>query len=381
MNLSIQDVLILDFFNGKPVHALIPEYQRDLYGADANARIHDLCEGGWMRESQPHETVNLLSEDVLVRLLTEKGLSPTGAKADLVRRVIRDIPEAEYARIVPKVYVATAEGQREISRNMAYVLNGRFNYGLSRIDIHRARKLIEARGIPPTAGTVLARAFEEKIADLASSGSWAKLRNLYFRQSNFYLRAEDDQKALTSLFLVFFLDMSGAENGHSVVPYEKLFPTQKGIIVLMEQLRQKLGMTDSEVRSAFLTACAREALPIPYSYFSPRVMSDILVERLAGEDFDRNKYLPRRNPPAMIRRGRFSGDAPLPSPGAASPKMPAIPVPEYTPPEAFVPSEAKKKAPMPRRPSRPRPPEREEVRKKGWFSAIRSAFSGHTDED
>lgn len=343
MNLSIQDVLILDFFNGKPVHALIPEYQRDLYGADANARIHDLCEGGWMRESQPHETVNLLSEDVLVRLLTEKGLSPSGAKADLVRRVIRDIPEAEYARIVPKVYVATAEGQREISRNMAYVLNGRFNYGLSRIDIHRARKLIEARGIPPTAGTVLARAFEEKIADLASSGSWAKLRNLYFRQSNFYLRAEDDQKALTSLFLVFFLDMSGAENGHSVVPYEKLFPTQKGIIVLMEQLRQKLGMTDSEVRSAFLTACAREALPIPYSYFSPRVMSDILIERLAGEDFDRNKYLPRRNPPAMIRRGRFSGDAPLPSPGAASPKMPAIPVPEYTPPEAFVPSEAKKK--------------------------------------
>ena len=175
--------------------------------------------------------------------------------------------------------------------------------------------------------------------------------------------------------------MSGAENGHSVVPYEKLFPTQKGIIVLMEQLRQKLGMTDSEVRSAFLTACAREALPIPYSYFSPRVMSDILIERLAGEDFDRNKYLPRRNPPAMIRRGRFSGDALLPSPGAASPKMPAIPVPEYTPPEAFVPSEAKKKAPMPRRPSRPRPPEREEVRKKGWFSAIRSAFSGHTDED
>lgn len=210
------------------MHALIPEYQRDLYGADANARIHDLCEGGWMRESQPHETVNLLSEDVLVRLLTEKGLSPSGAKADLVRRVIRDIPEAEYARIVPKVYVATAEGQREISRNMAYVLNGRFNYGLSRIDIHRARKLIEARGIPPTAGTVLARAFEEKIADLASSGSWAKLRNLYFRQSNFYLRAEDDQKALTSLFLVFFWTCPARRTATPSCPMKNSSPRRKG---------------------------------------------------------------------------------------------------------------------------------------------------------
>ena len=53
MNLSIQDVLILDFFNGKPVHALIPEYQRDLYGADANARIHDLCEGRRMDAREP----------------------------------------------------------------------------------------------------------------------------------------------------------------------------------------------------------------------------------------------------------------------------------------------------------------------------------------
>ena len=33
MSLSIRDILILDYFNGKPVHAAVPKYQQDLYGA------------------------------------------------------------------------------------------------------------------------------------------------------------------------------------------------------------------------------------------------------------------------------------------------------------------------------------------------------------
>lgn len=55
-----------------------------------------------------------------------------------------------------------------------------------------------------------------------------------------------------------------------LVQYDKLFPTQKGIIILMNQLRTELGLNDRAVKSAFLTTIARMAPRLPFSYFPRR---------------------------------------------------------------------------------------------------------------
>ncbi len=49
MALSIRDILILDYFDGKPVHHKIPPYKLKIYGQDANDRIGLLYENGWIR--------------------------------------------------------------------------------------------------------------------------------------------------------------------------------------------------------------------------------------------------------------------------------------------------------------------------------------------
>lgn len=64
--------------------------------------------------------------------------------------------------------------------------------------------------------------------------------------------------------------MSGMENRNMLVQYDKLFPTQKGIIILMNQLRTELGLNDRAVKSAFLTTIARMAPRLPFSYFPRR---------------------------------------------------------------------------------------------------------------
>lgn len=297
MSLSIRDILILDYFNGKPVHAAVPKYQQDLYGADADERIRELCEEGWVRHSRPQETVNMLPDKALEKFLIAHGLDGSGSHSDLVRRVIREIPETEYAHAVPKVYVATADGNLEIAHHMAYVLNARCNYGFSEGEIGEAQRTLTAKRAPCTASDILKCAFQQKSALFVMAGEWTKLRNLYFRISNFHLRARSNEDSLSFLYLVFFLDMSGMENRNMLVQYEKLFPTQKGIIILMNQLRTELGLSDRAVKSAFLTTIARMAPRLPFSYFSPQVMGDILIERLNGIEFSHVKYLPYRNPP------------------------------------------------------------------------------------
>lgn len=109
MGLSIRDILILDYFDGKPLHHRIPPYKLNIYGPDANTRIDSLVEEGWIRSSRPQETVNMLPDKVLSDFLKRYDLSGEGTNAELTGRVIAKIPEKDYAHGVPRVYVLTKE--------------------------------------------------------------------------------------------------------------------------------------------------------------------------------------------------------------------------------------------------------------------------------
>ena len=60
MGLSVREILILDYFDGKPVHAKMPSYLYATYGSDADLCLDRLYADGWIRESTPRETVNML---------------------------------------------------------------------------------------------------------------------------------------------------------------------------------------------------------------------------------------------------------------------------------------------------------------------------------
>ena len=99
MALSIRDILILDYFDGKPVHHKIPPYKLKIYGQDANDRIGLLYENGWIRYSRPQETVSMLPDKALSDFLKRYGLSGEGSHAELTGRVISRIPRV---RLCPR---------------------------------------------------------------------------------------------------------------------------------------------------------------------------------------------------------------------------------------------------------------------------------------
>lgn len=382
MGLSIRDILILDFFNGKPLHAKVPAYQQDLYGADANARILTLCGEGWIRHSRPQETVNMLSDKALTDLLARRGLDDSGTHSELVRRVVKEVPEEAYSLVVPKLYVATTDGKLEMAHHMAYILNARGNYGFSEGEIGEAQRSLSARKTSFTASDILKYAFQQKSALFVMAGEWTKLRNLYFTRANFCLRAQKNEDALSYLFLVFLLDMSGMENRNSLVRYEKLFPTQKGIIVLINQIRTELALTERGVKSAFLSAIARMAPRLPFSYFSPQIMGDLLVERLEGKEFSHEEYRKYRNVPDPSVGGyryEFSEEDPAEKTNSkpseaflihrnvVPPVPPVLRLPSFAAPPPFVPPGAKKEAPPPAPPAADK-----EEKPTGWMGKLQN---------
>jgi hypothetical protein len=218
------------------------------------------------------------------------------------------------------------------------------------------------------------------------AGEWSKLRNTYYTVANFYLRARDNSSALSYLYLVFFMDMSGMGNKNNLVPYENLFPTQKGMILLMDEIRKELKMTMDDVKTSFLSSIARLAPRLPFSYFSVQMMASMLLERLRGQDFNGTRYIADRNVPDpsskayhYVPYGRSEAHAPIHRTPVVKPKIMAPPVlrmPTFTAPPPFRPSEGAYPhhtvpKPEPEKPVSPKPVKQE---KKGLFSKLKDLF-------
>ena len=75
MGLSIKDILLLDYFDGKPAHHKVPPYKESIYGRDANDRIGELFDDGWIRMSRPQETLTMLPDKALSDFLKRYDLS------------------------------------------------------------------------------------------------------------------------------------------------------------------------------------------------------------------------------------------------------------------------------------------------------------------
>lgn len=386
--LSIRDILILDYFDGKPVHHRIPPYKLNIYGEDANDRLNGFLEEGWIRVSRPQETVNMLPDKALSDFLKVYGLSGEGTHAELTGRVIAKLPEKTYSHVAPKVYVLSKEGKAEIGHHMAYVLNVRENYGLTEGEIGESQNALALRGEPFTARDILYRAFQQKITIYTMAGEWSKLRNMYYTLANFYLRVKKNEEALPYLYLVFFLDMSGMGNKNNLVPYENLFPTQKGMILLMDEIRRSLHLSLDDVKTAFLSSIARMAPRLPFAYFSPQMMAAMLLERLKGIDFNGTKYIAHRNVPDpsskayhYVPYGRSDAKIPRRQATVVKPKLMAPPVlrmPTFMEPEPFRPSEEalrpeERLKPVKERPVMPKP-NLKPKESKGLFKKIKGLF-------
>lgn len=376
MGMTVRDALLLDYFSGKPFHSRLPAYLEGTYGADANDRVRVLMEEGFLRESHPQETLTLLPDKALSDFLVRYGLDGSGEHGALVKRIIAGIAEKDYAHTVPKVYVLTAQGRAAVGHHMAYILNVRESYGLTEGDIGDAQNTLMAKGAPYSAGDVLRQAFQQKVNIYTLAGAWAKLRNLYYLMANFHIRRHEEREALSYLFLVFFLDMSGMGNKNTVTPYENLFPTQKGMILLLDELRHGMKMTTEEVRSAFLVTLARMAPRLPFSYFSPQVMGTQLLERLRGVPFHGAKYITEKNTPdssatayKYVPWGRSEEGQKAPAPVFKKPHVMAPPVlrmPAFTTPAPFISSEdrARQEAQRKERERQAKKSEAEEIKKK-----------------
>lgn len=85
---------------------------------NVGAKLQNLEKRGFIRKNSPRDSVSKLTVPQLKQILSDMNLSTSGKKADLVQRVLGNVPDAALSKYVTETkYVLTELGQRELAEN------------------------------------------------------------------------------------------------------------------------------------------------------------------------------------------------------------------------------------------------------------------------
>lgn len=113
---SVGKVLLLNWCNYRDVNTPLPGYFTSLYGINPLRERADLLKEGFLTIGRHKDGLKALKVTELKRILKSSGMKQTGRKADLLERIATDVPEDKYADSVPKVSLATSQGNQILSQ-------------------------------------------------------------------------------------------------------------------------------------------------------------------------------------------------------------------------------------------------------------------------
>lgn len=109
--LSIGEVILLDWQNGKAPDAITPGYFPYVYGINAPKARRNLINKELLVPAPPEIAIKSLKVTDLKKILSSNSLPMTGRKADLIQRILTKLPTASYSAELPKVLTLSEKGQ------------------------------------------------------------------------------------------------------------------------------------------------------------------------------------------------------------------------------------------------------------------------------
>lgn len=113
--LSIGQVILLNWLNGKNEEEHVPGYFSFQYGINAVQERKKMISTGLVQIASPEKALNALKIVDLKNILRDNGKTLSGRKTDLVQRIAAQITTDKYVSLVPKVLEPSSFGAEIIS--------------------------------------------------------------------------------------------------------------------------------------------------------------------------------------------------------------------------------------------------------------------------
>lgn len=275
--LPAADLLLLNRFNGRLAGEELSPYDIEEYGADYANRLKNLMREGYLQFAEPEEALKYLQVPRLKDILRTNNQKLSGNKSELVSRIIKNIPQGQYAGQLPTIYVVTEQGRFELEKRWAYIENQREMYGFLNSEISALEKQGEG------SEQILEKLFARDVIKQSVARNFGMLRNVYYTAHRFFKRRGRLNESITALLTAIYFDLTGMSNGNTVEEYSaKSYVFETRLWSELDKLKTALNLTDQELIKLFEGA-AKTAIKPPFSYFEVGTMAEIILERLHGQ--------------------------------------------------------------------------------------------------
>ena len=221
----------------------------------------------------------------LKEILRRNNQKLSGNKAELIKRIVENVPAENYADNLPNTYVATDKGRLELSERYAYIENQKMQYGFLNSEI------AELEG-KMTSDKILEERFLRDITKHGAAKNYGLLRNTYYNLGQYFRKRGRTEEYLRSLLSVIYYDLSGAGNNNSRCDYATMdcvFETS--VWKEIDKARTELNLTDEGLNKLFDEA-VEISVKVPFPYFDTSIMKKMILGRLRGETNLLQRYSP-----------------------------------------------------------------------------------------
>lgn len=281
--LSVRDLFVLERFNGREVNYKIPEYEIEEFGYNYTESLTCLIKRGFMTYAEPKDALNVLTIPKLKEILRANGQKLSGKKDDLIARIITTCTNYD----VPKVYAATEAGIAELEKRSYFFENKYGGYGFLNSEIESLEDTT-----PPE--NVLEQLFKRDLIQQANAHDYVDLCGTYCAIGKYMKKHRRESEALTACLTAIYLALTGMGNGDYIGDYSGLeYFFNDPLWYEVDKLKTTLNLSDAELVKRFKEA-QRATADVPFSYFKPKDMESIILDRLRGEENLLEKYKSRR---------------------------------------------------------------------------------------
>ncbi len=304
MELSVKDVYLLDFYNGRIKDYTISESQYSVYGADYKKRVQWLLENGYFTFENDEEALMHLTNKELQDILKANLQKSSGVKKVLVQRIMENVSREEYISKVEHRYKITDKGKNEIEDKAIYLESKDKGYGFLETEIAHVENELKKQGNFDK-DEVLLFLFNKKIDEQKSKKNYEQLRYSFLSLSYYFVRRGKLEDALKTSLLSIYIDFSGMDDGNKVSTYEnshEYIEINKFLNEAFFARDLSSNIISLNVDVSNLSELLREALcfyglRLPFQYYDDDVFCNMIIDALNGEKDILVKYEKYRNVP------------------------------------------------------------------------------------
>ena len=258
--------------------------------------LRSLLERGFLQVGDLQSTVEKENATTLKEELKKRGIKTTGKKADLVKRLLEEVPNEELnIRFALRNYQMSELGKQSLIEEsyVPYI----HRYQLEDLDIWSLNKIVHTPPKMPYRDKIWGY-LNNRSMDHVAARNFGLYRNSRYHMHLFLMEEKRIKDALAMLAEVVFYDLCGLGNGYDerylfitagyFFPYTKsIAKTAPGIIDAIMKCKNDLGLTDEEFRGIMLNRMSM--LRAPVHLFTHEECVNILFAEIRQEEETLNK--------------------------------------------------------------------------------------------